>query len=149
MPSPSGPALLVCPVEMQAQLSRVLKLAMDRTSSSTLVTTGPVLPTAVGSEERRKGASLPAPHHLRTGEWHDQLSHIHALRAYSRHPPLPVLTMASSTVYPGAAHGLISLNADELFRALQPVRGGASYAQPLDIHWSTGGCPDQGHPHDL
>lgn len=45
------------------------------------MTTGPVLPTAVGGEEHRRGASLPAPHHLGTDEWQDQLSHIHALGA--------------------------------------------------------------------
>lgn len=34
-------------------------------------------------------------------------------------------------------------------RASQPVRGGASPAQPLDVRGVPSSCPNQGHPHDL
>ena len=66
VPLSSGPAPLCCPGEMQALLSRVLlQLAMVRDSSFTLMTPGPVLPTAVGGEECRvgEGASPLPPHH--------------------------------------------------------------------------------------
>jgi hypothetical protein len=139
MPSPSGPAPLCCPGEMQALLSRVLlQLAMVRDSSFTLMTPGPVLPTAVGGEECRvgEGASPLPPHHLRTDKWQDQLSHIQAHRAHSRHPPPSYCHHGQLHCVPGRCIGPPRIQVLKRGRASSPVRGRASYAQPLDIHWT-------------
>lgn len=84
-----------------------------------------------------------------------QLSHIHNPHLGKACPhPAP---RASSTVLPGRAAETLSRSPraasgewwGQLSRVPQPVRARASSVLPLELQVVPGGCPDQGHPHDL
>lgn len=62
------------------------------------------------------------------------------------------LLQGTGSALPSSAAGERREMRPALQSSLHPMRGGASYAQPVDIHMILvilRGCPDQGQPHVL
>lgn len=110
------------------QLSHVLQLVRGRASSPKLMTPCAAFLTARDSEGVRHLCACATPWQMSGG-----VSSPHSLPQGLVHPHTPT-TRASSTVLPEQGTGLLSPALPLVSRAQQPVRSGASSAQPLDIH---------------
>ena len=111
----------------------MLQLVRGRASSPILTTLGPDLPTAIGGEGSGGKDIIPAPMPLTADEGWGQLTCT----------ALPHQGQLYSAAQGHAGPSLSSAVARASSLERQPVRGGTSSPQPLDIYVVPGGSPDQ------
>ena len=143
---PTESAVLCCPDEMQSPFSQVLQLVRGRASSPKLITLWTAFPSARGGEGLGVGTSPLCPCHSMADKGQGQLSHTHTLGASS---PTPLPPGPAPLCCLGKAQGQLSQVLPQVrdrARASHPVRGGAVYTHPLDIHMVPHGCNKE-HPH--